>query len=673
MIGDKRLSIFLTSFLILFLELALIRYLPSQVYYLGFYANFILIGAFVGMGGGILLAKKKRDLVWFFPWLLLTVVGLSALLTVSVVPDQRGEIHFTSSTTGIPVKSLPEIVAVPAIFILVTLVFLFLSQRLGRLLDTLKPLTAYTWDIAGSLTGIAVFTVSNFLELNPLVWFVFFSALFLLVVFERSWRWMVSAIVLALVVVIVAGAVKGSLWSPYQKVTLGSAFLYGDPTRGIYGTDLFVNNILHQTMVFDPQNIHEFYSSPYGSFRSAKYKEALIIGAGSGNDLALALKNGVEHVDAVEIDPVIYQIGRELNPNRPYQDPRVSIHIDDGRSFLEKHKGGYDLIVFALPDSLVLASGNSAIRLESFLFTREAIQAAKNHLNPGGLLVLYNFYRKEWLLGKITQTVDGVFGRPSYVKTGGASDDYLAAIMNGDKLSDLKSFSRVPFSASTASLESASDDWPFLYLFSRSIPGNYILMLAVIGVFTYLLLTAVTGVNLVKEIEPTYFFLGMAFLLLETRSIIQFSLLFGNTWVVNAFVFFGILVLVLLAIRISLKVGSVDVRFWYVALGVALLFQYFFPTSALLGYAPEIKYVAITLITLIPVFFANIIFSLTFKESKNNSFNFASNILGAAVGGISEYLALVLGYKNLIPIIFLCYVLALVLPKMRKRKLAFLG
>ena len=46
--------------------------------------------------------------------------------------------------------------------------------------------------------------------------------------------------------------------------------------------------------------------------------------------------HGVEHVDAVEIEPVLNEIGRETIPNRPYDDPRVSIHLDDGRSFVRK-------------------------------------------------------------------------------------------------------------------------------------------------------------------------------------------------------------------------------------------------------------------------------------------------------------------------------------------------
>ena len=76
----------------------------------------------------------------------------------------------------------------------------------------------------------------------------------------------------------------------------------------------------------------------------------------SGNDVAAALGEGVGHVDAVEIDPVLNEIGRRHHPNQPYSDPRVTIHLDDGRSFLRTTGRRYDLIIYALVDSLVLHS-----------------------------------------------------------------------------------------------------------------------------------------------------------------------------------------------------------------------------------------------------------------------------------------------------------------------------
>src|SRR5437588_12151957 len=87
------------------------------------------------------------------------------------------------------------------------------------------------------------------------------------------------------------------------------------------------------------------------------FADVLIIGAGSGNDVSRALQWGAEHVDAVEIDPAIQRLGAEYHPDKPYQDPRVNVHLDDGRNFLRSAPSGkYDLILYALVDSLVLHS-----------------------------------------------------------------------------------------------------------------------------------------------------------------------------------------------------------------------------------------------------------------------------------------------------------------------------
>src|SRR5205823_4640486 len=136
-----------------------------------------------------------------------------------------------------------------------------------------------------------------------------------------------------------------------------------------------------------------FFRVPYDLFGEHAFRRALIVGAGSGSDAAVALRHGVGHVDAVEIDPVIARLGQRFHPDRPYADPRVAIHVDDGRSFLRKSDEKFDLIVFALPDSLTLTSQFASLRLESFLFTKEAFQEARDHLADDGVMVLYNYYR----------------------------------------------------------------------------------------------------------------------------------------------------------------------------------------------------------------------------------------------------------------------------------------
>src|SRR5205823_12586938 len=140
------------------------------------------------------------------------------------------------------------------------------------------------------------------------------------------------------------------------------------------------------------------------------FDDVLIIGAGSGNDVAAALMSGAKHIDAVEIDPVINSIGRADHPNRPFDDPRVTVHFDDGRSYLRKTRRKYDLVIYALVDSLVLHSGYSSVRLESFLFTEQAFRDLKDHLKPGGVVAIYNYYRQGWVVGRLAKLMGRVFG-----------------------------------------------------------------------------------------------------------------------------------------------------------------------------------------------------------------------------------------------------------------------
>jgi len=161
----------------------------------------------------------------------------------------------------------------------------------------------------------------------------------------------------------------------------------------------------------------------------------------------------------------------------------------------------------------------------------------------------------------------------------------------------------------------------------------------------------------------------VAFLLLETTALVRFSLLFGTTWLVNSLVFFAILALVLLAITLANWLPRHSLPYWYIGLGVMLIAQYLTPLEQLLALDQVTKYLAISLLTLLPVFFANIIFALTFKNSQANDLNFASNILGAGVGGILEYAALITGYRHLVLVILLCYATAFILAKRTKTEL----
>lgn len=649
---SARIKIFLTSFLILFLELALIRFLPAQISYLGYYSNFILLASFIGIGTGILLAKKKINLIWFVPWTLLFLITFTSIFAISIYPDSNGEIHFHSTFNGIVI---PEIAFIPLIFLLTALIFLLLSQQLGKLLDTLPSLKAYTWDILGSILGIIIFTLLSYLQTNPIVWFGIFGLIYLKLNWENTLRWKSTLFAFITILSVLFFTVQAYGWSPYQKITV-LPFLNPRNNNEVLGYQLFANNISHQSAFKNTLHKEWNYRAPYEIFNKPEsFKRVLIIGAGMGTDIELALKHA-SSIDAVEIDPVIYNAGKTLNPDKPYQDPKVHVYINDARSFLQNSKNHYNLIIFALPDSLMLASSHGNIRLESFLFTTEAFASAKEHLTPDGALVMYNYYREPWLIAKLAGMLKQVFQHEPYI----ISDrDNLAVLAAGGKLKELKSNVKPSIKFNVTPI-SATDDWPFLYLERPSLPIFYLILLASIFILTYFVLSRINGKQLLQTINFPYFFLGAGFLLLETKSIIQFSLLFGTTWITNAFVFLSILTAVLLAIRIASRFTAVTLKPLYITLAIALFIQYIFPLQSLLILHPVARYLIVSIVTFLPVFLANIIFSLHFKYSKKNSINFSSNLLGAAFGGILEYLALLIGYHQLILIIMACYFLAFI-------------
>ncbi|HJZ58444.1 MAG TPA: hypothetical protein VKE74_26110, partial [Gemmataceae bacterium] len=151
---------------------------------------------------------------------------------------------------------------------------------------------------------------------------------------------------------------------------------------------------------------------PDGRAAWPQFRRVLIIGAGSGNDVARALQwlPPDAHIDAVEIDPVLYRIGHANHPDDPYDTDRVSVHLTDGRNFLRSAEAGtYDLVIFALVDSLVLHSGHANLRLESYLFTRESFRDVARVLRPDGLCVVYNFFRHGWLVARLRDGLRDAF------------------------------------------------------------------------------------------------------------------------------------------------------------------------------------------------------------------------------------------------------------------------
>lgn len=651
----NKLQLFLYSFLILFLELSLIRFIPANIRLVSFFSNLILLATFLGMGLGILLSRIKLQLSILFPFLLLLLFTLITYFRLEVNVSTKEIIFFTSNTGS--QKVLEAEFLLPLIFLIVALIFIPLSQQLGRLFIQFKPLTAYSLDILGALTGIIFFSLLSFASVPPVWWFIIVSVFFSFLFFREKpnrFKQIISILTLIILVVIVFFSSKDAIWSPYYKITVSES---RSPIGPLYAVN--VNNISHQ--IISKQEFRDpFYYTPYEEFENANYRNILIIGAGTGVDTAIALAANpkVESIDAVEIDPKIYEIGKEKNPDHPFDNPKVHIYIDDGRNFLERSDKKYDLIIFALTDSLTLIGNTSNIRLESFLFTTQSFDEAKKHLSDNGLLVLYNLYRKDWLVEKLGLMLEQTFKSPPFAILYNY-ENQPAVLFAGNKLKDLKETSAAKPLRSGTNQDLANDNWPFLYLQQKGMPLFYIKFILIIFLISGILSLLILYKRKNVKLDMRFFFLGAGFMLLETKSLITFGLLFGTTWIVNSLVFSSILISVLLANLICSKFEIKNLKFLYFVLFAVLALNFFIPQELFFNLNKVLRFPLAGIFYFSPIFLANLIFARQFKKQTESDASFGSNLLGAVFGGLFEYTSLMFGYQNLIIFIALFYLLSL--------------
>jgi SAM-dependent methyltransferase len=448
-------DLFLISWLVLFLELACIRWFPSHVLFLTFFTNTVLLASFVGMSVGCLVARRPTRFLRQTPYLLAVALTTGLAVDLSSGTLQRifdvgnqanpDVVYFgTESITENPLGfTIPIEVVGGLFFVLIAITLVGPGQEMGRAFNRVENrTTAYSANLLGSLVGIGMFAACSYLQLAPVVWF---GAIALVIAYlllrndpnapvmpaapsgpydlgeqnqpvQPSQFMPILVLIASLAVTVFTSGffdAKGfqTAWSPYYRID------YEAKTRTIA-----TNQISHQSMFPIDTPAVAPYSLPYLFQRDLKakdgqpawqpFKRVLIIGAGSGNDVARALQwiPKDAKVDAVEIDPVIQRIGKYNHPDKPFADDRVTVYLNDGRNFLrEAPAETYDLVVFALIDSLVLQSGYSTLRLESYLFTLQSFQDVRRVLKPTGVYTVYNFFRQGWIAGRIRDQLRTAF------------------------------------------------------------------------------------------------------------------------------------------------------------------------------------------------------------------------------------------------------------------------
>jgi SAM-dependent methyltransferase len=720
--GTLRASaeLFMISFFILFFELACIRWLGSTIMFLTFFTNIVLMACFLGVSVGCLAASRSGS--WmnaFVPLALLTTGSACGFLwaynnfsqvMIDVGSQQSPQLIYFGTDARIkdPTKWVVPIEVLAAyFFVLVALVFIGPGQEMGRRFAIIdNRLVAYTADILGSLAGISVFGLMSVYRVPAWIWFLIALSVGVYFISRRRLLHAIGAVaVLALVGLAdwprdALGVPTEVVWSPYYQVRFKPRYLSID-----------VNNLGHQGML-PVDRAGPAYFLPHLLNRDAggkPFSDVLIIGAGSGNDVAAALALGAGHVDAVEIDPVINELGRLHHPNKPYSDPRVSIYLDDGRGFIRKTPSRYDLVSYAVVDSLALHSSYSSVRLESFLFTEQAFRDIKDKLKPGGVFAMYNFYRQGWVVGRLVKLAETVFGSKPVVVSLPYQDvispnsnqrDYITLLLVGDgasavvdsirskfaaegffwlnpqpginagvngygRLPPIPSLARAPafMKIGPAEVDLAgitripTDDWPFLYLRDPTIPALNVRGMGIVAVLSLVILLAFAPVRRARP-SGRMFFLGAGFMLLETKGVVHMALLFGATWMVNSIVFFAILTMILLSNLYVLTVRPRRLWPYYLLLLTALLVNSLIPMDDFLSLPGMSKTIVSCVIVFLPVFFAGVIFATAFRSSERPDVDFGSNIAGIILGGLSENFSLMLGFNHLLWIAMGYYVLS---------------
>ena len=151
---------------------------------------------------------------------------------------------------------------------------------------------------------------------------------------------------------------------------------------------------------------------------------------------------------------------------------------------------------------------------------------------------------------------------------------------------------------------------------------------------------------------------------METQLVSRLALYFGTTWLVNCIALSGILSVLLLAnfyvrLRRPGKLSS-----YFICLCAALLVDFGVPWDKIPGSGTFVG-ILICFAYCVPIFFAGIIFTESFRRFAGRSDAFGANMLGAVAGGLAQNLSFLFGMKSLLLVAVAAYGFAAVLDRFR--------
>ena len=677
---EKIRLIVLVTMVSLLLELVMIRWLASVFPVFSFFKNFTLLACFLGLGAGYAVADKQPCAPALVLPMLALFVGVIALLRYDISAGAdffaalpMHEQTVVGGTTDVPSWLLllklgaPVYLLLATSFVLCACICYPVGQLCGKLLQGTDALKAYSLNLVGSILGVVALCVMSLFWLPPAVWFTVIGGILLVFVLSRDTRLPVGVASFCLLLSVLCWPVQPEIqriYSPYQLLErmAKSDGLMNILSGGAYYQKVF--NLAESNRGYESEEdryVRAYYEFPF-NFKN-KPQRVAIVGAGSGNDVAAALRMGASHVDAIEIDPAIAHLGKHNHPEHPYDDPRVTLRINDARNFFRTADQQYDLIIYGVLDSHTALSHASNLRVDSYVYTREGIAEAFKLLKPDGVMSVAFALPNESLGFKLSHILQGLpgAGKPLAVRVRYDSSTTTAFLVQKGRdvaMPDVNAFAAIGFTDVSKHFaqpypESSipTDDWPFFYMIERTYPVSYMVALGMVLLLSYMFVRKTIG--LTGPVERGYlpfFFLGAGFMLVETKAITELGLHLGGTWFVIAATIILVLVMAFLANLMVQRRVVQHTGLAYLGLMVSLIVGYFYARNhglVALG-SPQATLAVSSVLLTLPLFFSGIVFStLIGRAEVNISTALAYNLMGALFGGLMEYNSMYFGFSFL--------------------------
>ncbi|HKB91004.1 MAG TPA: hypothetical protein VKC60_10855, partial [Opitutaceae bacterium] len=574
-----------------FSQLAFVRLFSTTAGETGYYGNIFFIVSIFSLSCG-LLCKRLAKYSFLIPALILVSYFAALWLgNYNLLQQLPGEFQWSAFANVHP-KEIDFDLQLAVLILCTTTVPVMLligAKQMEAFIALAQSANGYILMGVGGVMGAAVFTLQNRFFPSHLSLAIIWMAACLVPIVRRfredrkAIYLFLSAGPIPLFVFVAWVFSQGFYWSPYQRVSV--QFNEGDNSVYMYTNGFFISNIhLHTTEALHRDPDWLLQAAPFEWVQGND--NVLILGSGGGTtDVREALHRGAHHVTAVEIDSQFISLGIQYDPEKAYLDPRVIRHVADARRFLSVTNERFDFIYMPFVDSQANASNQSRFRLDSFLYTKEGLASAYSKVKEGGVFFLSFATATPWIRHRMFNLLQEATGADVHAYSLSDSAQTTYVVSRGRLV---ESFPK-PFFDATRYFKTQpkqlvpTDDWPFFYSRTNSIPPEhlrllYILLIGMVAIFAATrALTMNRDDKLSRVLDPGLrgyaFFSGAAFFFIQIRTISTLTPYFGASYISQAVVVMAVIVCSLLGawigtkIKVHAKMGIWTALFLAVALG----------------------------------------------------------------------------------------------------------